>query len=250
MTVDTWMDRALLTTMEWAGRRAMRDLDRCPPGATGSAADPGSPVVVVGGFAATAPVMAPLAEGLAARGHDVRVVVEGAAAGCARRATDSLVREVESLAVRHGRPVHLVGHSRGGQFARVATARVPGSVASLTTLGTPFALYGLGPVALGIGGAVAVAGSLGVPGLATLTCLLGDCCRAYRDDLLDPWAADVPYTTITGADDHTVPGAAGHDEGSVQVEVPGGHLDLLTSTRSHRAVAEAIDHASDVARAA
>ncbi|MFC5064138.1 esterase/lipase family protein [Actinomycetospora atypica] len=250
MASTTRTGRVLLGAMEWAGQAAMRRPAEPRPGPdTTRAAEPG-PVVVVGGFFATAPVMAPLAEGLTARGHEVRTVVEGAAAGCARRATDSLTREVEALAVRHGRPVHLVGHSRGGQFARVATARVPRSVASLTTLGTPFALYGLGSVALGIGGAVAVAGSLGVPGLATLTCLLGDCCRSYRADLTDPWAAGVPYTTITGADDRTVPGAAGHDEGSVQVAVPGGHLDLLTSARAHHAVAEAIDRAALAARAA
>lgn len=246
-----WIEHAAHSGMEYAGRTAMRGPREPRPGPeVPRAVEPRTPVVLVGGFGATGPVMAPLAEGLRARGHEVRLLVGGAAAGCARQATDVLTRETEGLAARHGRPVHVVGHSRGGQFARVAAVRTPGSVASLTTLGTPFALYGLGPVALGLGAMVTVAGSLGVPGLATLTCLLGDCCREYRADLDEPWTADVPFTTITGVDDRTVPTVAGHAEGSTRVVVPGGHLDLLTSARSHHAVAEAIDRAAVVARAA
>lgn len=207
------------------------------------AADPGSPVVVTGGFGATAPVMAPLAEALTRRGHPVTVVVDGAGAGCAQQAAVGLGRRVEALARQSGRRVHLVGHSRGGQFSRVAAARAPGSVASLTTIGTPVGLYGLGRIALGLGAAATVAGSLGVPGLATLTCLLGDCCRDYRDELGTAWPAGVPFTRITGTDDRTVPSGVNHDPAAREVALEATHLGLLTSPDALAAVGRAIDDA-------
>ena len=106
---------------------------------------------------------------------------------------------IETLARQSGRRVHLVGHSRGGQFARVAASRAADSVASLTTLGSPVGLYGLGTVALGLGAAVTLVGTLGVPGLATISCLVGGCCRDYRTGLGSRWPDDVPLTRILGS---------------------------------------------------
>ncbi|NMO88479.1 alpha/beta fold hydrolase [Actinomycetospora sp. TBRC 11914] len=240
-------DRAegmVVAGMEWLGRAALRALpDPVVDAAAPPAADPAAPVVVTGGFGATAPVMAPLAEALTRRGHRVTVVVDGAGTGCAQRAAVGLARRVEVLAEQSRRRVHLVGHSRGGQFCRVVAARSPRSVASLTTLGAPVGLYGLGPVALGLSTAAALAGSLGVPGLATLTCLLGDCCRDYRDELDGDWPAEVPFTRITGTGDRTVPSAANHEPAAREVVVETTHLGLLTSPDSLAEVGRAIDGA-------
>lgn len=242
-------DRVLRAGMEWLGGSMIRRLDTGPPTTLPPAADPAAPVVLVGGFGATDPVMLPLARALAARGHPVTVVTDGAAAGCAGRAADALTDRVAALATGSRRRVHLVGHSRGGQFARAAACRAPDPVASLTTLGTPFSLYGLGPLAFGTGVAVVLGGTLGVPGLATLACLAGACCRDYRGALRGPWPAHVPLTTVVGAGDRTVPPAANHVPGAHEVVVDGDHLQLLTAGAAHRAVVEAIDQADrDAAR--
>jgi hypothetical protein len=245
MTATIWADRAARTGMEWVGRAVMRGL-LDPAGAVDPppASDPGAHVVVVGGFAATAPVMEPVADVLARRGHPVTVETYGAGTGCAGRAADHLADRIETLARDTGRRVHLVGHSRGGQFARVAAARRPDSVASLTTLGTPVGLYGLGTVALGMGAAVAVVGSLGVPGLATLGCLLGACCARYRHELGEGWPPDVPFTRITGSSDRTVPSAANVEPAAREVVLEATHLALLASPASLRAVTDAIDSAT------
>jgi pimeloyl-ACP methyl ester carboxylesterase len=235
----------VVTGMEWLGRAALRALpDPVVDVGTPPATDPDAPVVLTGGFGATAPVMAPLAGALARRGHPVTVVVDGAGAGCAQQAAVGLGRHVEALAEQSGRRVHLVGHSRGGQFSRVAAVRAPRSVASLTTIGTPVGLYGLGAVALGLGAAATVAGSLGVPGLATLTCLLGDCCRDYRDELVTDWPADVPFTRITGTGDRTVPSGINHESAAREVVLDATHLGLLTAPASLAAVGRAIDGAT------
>jgi pimeloyl-ACP methyl ester carboxylesterase len=246
-----WADRAVLAGMEFMGRAALRALPDPTAGADPPpAVDPEAPVVVVGGFAATAPVMAPVAEVLARRGHPVTVVVDGAGTGCAGRSADRLGDRIETLSRESGRRVHLVGHSRGGQFARVAASRAADSVASLTTLGSPVGLYGLGPVALGLGAAVTVVGSLGVPGLATISCLVGGCCRDYRTGLGTDWPADVPLTRINGSDDRTVPGGANHDPAAYEVVIEADHLALLTCPAALRAVTEAIDRAERPGRPA
>jgi pimeloyl-ACP methyl ester carboxylesterase len=246
-----WADRAVLAGMEWMGRAALRGLPD-PAGAADPppAVDPDAPVVVVGGFAATAPVMAPVAAVLARRGHPVTVAVDGAGTGCAGRAADRLGHRIEALARQSGRRVHLVGHSRGGQFARVAASRAADSVASLTTLGSPVGLYGLGPVALGLGAAVTLVGTLGVPGLATISCLVGGCCRDYRTGLGSRWPDDVPLTRILGSADRTVPGDANHDPAAHEVVIEADHLALLTCPAALRAVTDAIDRAERPGRAA
>ncbi|WP_433802134.1 esterase/lipase family protein [Actinomycetospora sp. CA-084318] len=241
-SVQAWTHRTVRTGMEWAGGLVMDRL-ATEPVAVPRAAAPGATVVLVGGVAATMPVMAPTARMLAARGHHVSVVTDGMGVGCAGRAAETLADRVETCAEEAGRPVHLVGHSRGGQFARVAATHAPRAVASLTTLGSPLAMYGLAPVALGLGAMVTLGGTLGVPGLATVACLLGACCRDYRAALGTDWTVGIPFTSIVGAADRTVPGPANRVPGAREVVVEGDHLQLLTTGPAHLALAEALDRA-------
>jgi len=202
------------------------------------------PVLVVGGFAATDPVMAPLAARLHDLGYDVASSTAGAGLGCAGDASDALADRLIEVADRAGRPVQVVGHSRGGQFARVAARRADvvdgGHVAGLVTLGTPFDLYGLGWSVMAQAAAVSAAGSLGAPGLATLGCLWGPCCAGFRSGLRAPWPGQVPFTSIYSRRDRAVRWTASIDPHARNVEVGGQHLGLLTSPAAVAAVSEAL----------
>jgi pimeloyl-ACP methyl ester carboxylesterase len=240
----TRFENVTTALLEQVGRVVMATLDgpdetSSPDGPT----EPGGPVVVVGGMAATEPVMLPLARRLAARGHDVATVTTSAGLGCAGAAVDTLVERIRETADDAGRPVGVVGHSRGGQFARIAVGRpeVAGDVESLVTLGTPFDLYGLSWPLIAQAAGLVVAGTLGVPGLARFSCLTGACCREFRTTLRRTLPPGMPFTSIYSRADRTVPAEASIDPGARNVEVGGGHLSLLTGVGARRAVADALD---------
>ena len=57
--------------------------------------------------------------------------------GCTREAADRLERRLESIAIRRGRKVSIVGHSLGGMLARGLAARRPDLVHGIVSMGSP-----------------------------------------------------------------------------------------------------------------
>ncbi len=62
----------------------------------------------------------------------------GVAADCPDRLSRQLDRTIAHAYVETGRRVHIIGHSLGGIFARIAAVRRPAQIASVITLGSPF----------------------------------------------------------------------------------------------------------------
>ncbi|MDL5160202.1 alpha/beta fold hydrolase [Actinomycetospora termitidis] len=193
-------------------------------------------VVLLGGLCETGPCLEPLGRWLTRLGYDVTAYTLGAGMGCAQRTVDSLVRRVRAIADETGQPVRIVGHSRGGQFGRAVGAAAPDAVAQLITIGTPFDR--VSPPMTAVAWGMAVAGTVGVPGLFGLECLLGRCCAGFRDSLRAPWPDTIPFTSIYSRTDAAVPWRSSHDAYARNVVVPGGHIAQLTSAAIQRAVAE------------
>ncbi len=80
--------------------------------------------------------------------------------------------------------------------------------------------------------------TLGMPNLATTSCLVGPCCAAYRRRLREP--LPVPFTSIYSKRDRLVPWRASIDEGALNVEVDGSHLDLVETGPARIAVGRAL----------
>lgn len=194
------------------------------------------PVVLVGGLRATDLTMRPLRDRLHELGYTVTTFTTGSGLGCAGR-TVAQLREVVRAA-DDGTGVLLVGHSRGGQFAR-ALAQDPGlPVRALVTLGTPFDPYGISRWLLVQVVAIAVAGTLGVPGLVRLSCAFGACCAAFRATLRG--AVAVPFTAVHSKQDRLVRWQSCVDDLADNVEVACGHLELVEHPAPLRAVARAL----------
>ncbi|MCE3551703.1 hypothetical protein LWC33_09575 [Pseudonocardia sp. RS11V-5] len=195
----------------------------------------GGPLVLVGGFGTTDAGLRPMQRWLGRLGYDVTPHTVGVGMACGGRSVEALRRSLERADTGEG--VHVVAHSRGGQFARAAIA-AGAPVRGLVTLGSGFDLYRLGLPVLGLAAVLGTAGTLGVPGAATLGCLRGPCCADFRTALRG--AVGVPFTSVFTRRDRVVPWRSSQDPHARNVEIGGSHLGLLSDTDAKRAVAAAL----------
>lgn len=96
------------------------------------------PVMLLPGFGAHPARMRPMADALAAAGHEVHDWGLGLNLGPTEQNFAFLMRRVGALARRSQAPVALVGWSLGGLFAREIARRQPEAVSRVITMGTPF----------------------------------------------------------------------------------------------------------------
>jgi hypothetical protein len=190
------------------------------------------PVVIVGGFGTTPFGLKVMRRWVERLGYRATVHTAGIGTGCGGRSVRRL-REVIERA-DEGDGVRVVAHSRGAQFARVAT--IGGApVTALVALGSPFDMSRMTPSMLAAATVVGAVGSLGLPGIATLECLRGPCCAEFREALRAP--VPVPFTSVFTRGDRVVPWRASVDRCARNVEVGGGHLGLLDRPDALHAVA-------------
>jgi pimeloyl-ACP methyl ester carboxylesterase len=95
----------------------------------------GRPVVLMPGFLAGDQTLVVLAGWLRRLGYRPRLCGFVANTGCSDRTLNRVERRVESLWQAYGRRVALIGHSRGGHFARALAARRPDRVSHAISMG-------------------------------------------------------------------------------------------------------------------
>lgn len=202
--------------------------------------------MLVGGLRTTAAALEPLRGWVERLGYSATVCTIGAGLGCAGRSVTRLDEVVRAVADGAGGDVRLLGYSRGGQFARVLAQDPTLPLRSLVTLGTPFDFLAASWPMLAQAAVIAVAGTLGVPEVATLACVFGSCCTEFRGLLRAP--VPVPFAAVYSKQDRLVPWRACIDRAARLVEVPGTHIGLLSDAASLSAVAEEL-HRCDTAAA-
>jgi pimeloyl-ACP methyl ester carboxylesterase len=95
-------------------------------------------VILLPGFGAHPVRMRFMARQLEAAGHKVKRWGMGFNFGAAADTIDRIESRLLAVHARYGRPVHLVGWSLGGVFAREVAKRHPDKVAKVVTMGSPF----------------------------------------------------------------------------------------------------------------
>lgn len=95
-------------------------------------------VMLLPGFGAHPARMRYMARQLEAAGHKVKRWGMGFNLGAASDTIDRIEGRLLAVHARYGQPVHLVGWSLGGVFAREVAKRHPDKVAKVVTLGSPF----------------------------------------------------------------------------------------------------------------
>ncbi len=198
------------------------------------------PVILIPGFLAGDFTLSLLGSWLSRIGYVPHRSGMAANVDCMDRALDRLERRAGELHNETGRRVALVGHSRGGHFAKALAHRRPEWISHAVAIGAgldePLAVSTpIKAIALAIG-AIHEHSDPDLPA----GCMTGACgCRAFAD-YAAPFPEEISLTSIyTHAD-----GCLRYDRCVVPyahtVEVGGGHVGLAFNRRCYLALAEAL----------
>ena len=201
----------------------------------------GSPVVLIPGFLAGDPSLVVLGRWLSRIGwrpHRSGIAVN---VDCSDRALDRLDRRVAEIAGRTGRKVALVGHSRGGHFAKALAHRRPERISAVVSMGSGLDT----PFDISIPTRAAVAAVRWVhehttDRVARNGCLTATCRCRFAHDYAAAFPAEVPLTSIYSRDDGVVWWEACTVPYARCVEVSGSHVGLAFNRKAYRVVAQAL----------
>jgi triacylglycerol lipase len=202
----------------------------------------GLPVLLIPGFLAGDGSLALMAAWLRRCGYRPSRARMIANVDCSGAALARLEPRLERLVEAHGRRAAIVGQSRGGSLAKVLARRRPDLVCGLVTLGSPelrpLAVHPLVRLQLE---AVGTLGSLGAPRLFRRSCLDGDCCAGFWEDLALPLSRAVGFVSIFSRTDGIVDWRACLAPGADHVDVAGSHMGMAVNAAAWRAIAGALD---------
>jgi triacylglycerol lipase len=239
MAPERWWGRPLAES-RWALEAARLSVDPVVLGRGVTRGD-GRPIVLLPGFLAGDPALLPLAAWLRRIGHRPFTCGFVANVDCSDRALERVERRVEQLHARHGRRVALVGHSRGGHYARALAHRRPDRVSHAVSLGADLQRM------LGVSEPTRAAVSAVRHGVGALRraraagCLTPDCTCAFARDFAAPLPADrVRFTSVYSKGDGVVRWPGSLIAGADCVEVSGSHVGLIVNRKAYRAIAAAL----------
>ena len=201
----------------------------------------GRPVLLIPGFLAGDGSLSMLTHWLRRSGYHTRKAGMWLNVDCSGRSLGRLERSLEGLVEGQGRPAVVIGQSRGGSFAKVLAQTRPELVSGVVTLGTPqldpLAVHPL--VRLQIE-AVALGGALRIPRLFSRSCLDGECCEAFWEQLAAPLAPETGYLAIFSKTDGIVDWKACLDPSAEHLEVRSSHCGMAMSPGAYRGIAAAL----------
>ena len=201
----------------------------------------GGPVLLIPGFLAGDSSLAVMGGWLRRLGHDPHSAGISINVDCSDRAVDRLERILLTLHRRTGRRVAVVGHSRGGHFARALTARHPERVRVMVSLGSGLE----DPFDISVPTKVAVASVRATlhrldPASAARGCFTHTCDCPYTRDYSAPFPSGVPLTSIYTRSDGVVRPRSCVVPYARNVQVPGTHIGLAFNRHAYRVLAEAL----------
>ena len=201
----------------------------------------GGPVLLIPGFLAGDASLSVMATWLRRLGHRPRRAGIAANVHCSDTAVDRLSRVLLHAHLSSGRPVAIIGHSRGGHFAKALAARHPEQVSQVISMGSgldvPFDISE--PTRLAVEGVKRVVHRRDTlrasQGCFTHTCL----CR-YAEDYRAPFPESVPLTSIYSKGDGVVRWRACVVPYARCVEVTGSHIGLAFNRHAYREIASTL----------
>lgn len=196
----------------------------------------GQPIVLSPGYLAGPSSMFFLERWLGQAGYDVALAATGRNMRSSSWACDRITDAIVEAAERAGGPVIVIGHSRGGQQARVAVTRVPQHCEQLITLGAPIRHHL--PRGFLLRTSVEGLRLLGRTPIGPDADLAAD--RRYAEELAAPFPDGIPWASIFSRSDGVVEWQATLDPAAESVEVDCTHVGLTASLPAFRAIARAL----------
>lgn len=201
----------------------------------------GEPVLLVPGFLAGDQSLSVMASWLRKLGYRPRRAGMSFNVACADIAVDRLEKVLAHAHLRSGRKVAIVGHSRGGHFARALAVRHPEQVSQVITMGSgldvPFDISE--PTRFAVEGARRMVARRD-PERAALGCFTDACLCRYAHDYRSPFPEAVPLTSIYSKGDGVVRWRACVVPYARNVEVTGSHIGLAFNRHSYREIARTL----------
>ncbi len=160
---------------------------------------------------------------------------------CSDRTMSKVLPRIEEIAGRNGRPVTLVGHSRGGLLGRAITSARPDLVERLITMASPlnepFAVTNL---------TLAAAANVARnrlhhrdPALLSMGCMTEACACAYGRFFRAPLPG-TPLISLFTRHDDVVRWQSCLADGARNIEIRGTHVGLMASRNVYTTVAHAL----------
>lgn len=199
----------------------------------------GSPVLLIPGFLVGDESLGVLAAWLKRIGYQPRRAGIRVNVDCSDRALDRLDQRLELIHRQSGRAVSIIGHSRGGHFAKALATRRPDRVRRVISLGagldTPF------DISLPTKAAVVAVRAAHRPASGPARrngCLTEACDCAFARDYAAPFPVGVPLTSVYSRNDGVVWWEACIVPYAECVEVTGSHVGLAFNRRSYQVIGD------------
>jgi triacylglycerol lipase len=192
----------------------------------------GSPVLLLPGFLAGDASLTVMAEWLKRIGYKPKASGIRFNVACANRQLLQLEQRLEQIG-----PAAIVGHSRGGHFAKALAHRRPELVTQVVSMGsgldTPFAISV--PTAGAVAAVRAINGRREPPG-----CFTAGCGCDFSVHYRAPFPEHIPLTSIYSRGDGVVKWRSCVVPYANCVEVTGSHIGLACNRKTYRVIAQAL----------
>jgi pimeloyl-ACP methyl ester carboxylesterase len=201
----------------------------------------GRPVILMPGFGAGDQTLLVLGVWLRRIGYRPHACGFVTNSGCSDRAVEKVERRLQDIHDRYGRRVALIGHSRGGHYARALGHRRPDLVSHAISAGAGLRRmlaisYLTERAAAGARGVTLRTGRARSPHCMTESC---DC--RFGSDFAGPFPTDrVRLTSIYSKGDGVVRWQSALVPYGTCVEVTGSHVGLIFNRKTYRAIATAL----------
>ncbi len=201
----------------------------------------GAPVLLIPGFLAGDQSLSVMASWLRRLGYAPRRAGITFNVRCSDTAVDRLERVLHHVHLSTGRKVAIVGHSRGGHFAKALASRRPEQVSQVISMGSglddPFDISDFTRRAVeGVRRRIEKRD----PERAALGCFTTSCLCRYSRDFQAPFPDSVPLTSIYSKGDGVVRWRACVVPYARNVEVTGSHIGLAFNRHAYREIAQTL----------